>query len=89
MSRFHQFRNFSVFYKMKAEDTNFDKLRDLEEMYDRSAQDKTHNYDAFEANAHKYFRELNRLGEYMAVKRLYEKYHSDPKESSYGKLFTL
>lgn len=38
------------------------------------------NYAQFDQNAYKYFRELNRLSEYMAVKRLYEKYHTDPDE---------
>lgn len=45
------------------------------------------SYEQFDQNAYKYFRELNRLGEYMAVKRLYERYHTDaderPSEKTY------
>lgn len=69
-------KQFSVFYKLNAEEQNYDKVRTLEDQFERSLKDKDLNYDVFEENSFKYFRELNRLGEYMAVKRLYEKYNS-------------
>ena len=76
-------RNFSKFYRIKSKDLNYSKLRKLEDIYESSQRDKGYNYDAFEASAFKYFRELNRLGEYKVVKRLFETYHLEQHETQY------
>jgi len=79
-------KSFSLYYKVQSESDNYDKIRNLEESYERHLQDKDHNLDAFEYHSYKYFRELNRLGEYMAVKRLYEKYNLNPKKQPQDKV---
>ena len=71
------FRSFSVLYKLKSEEENYDTIRKREEMYERALKDREFNSVNSDIHTYKYFRELNRLGEHMAVKRLYEKYHND------------
>lgn len=80
-------RHFSTLYQIKAQEENYDSLREKEELYERHLKDKDIDSSSFETNAYKYFRELNRMGDYMAVKRLYEKYHSDANQPKSMKVY--
>ena len=80
-------RQFSIFYKIKTEQDNYNKLREREEYYERHLKDRDVTSESFETDTYKYFRELNRIGEYMAVKRLYEKYHQDSKVPKSKKVY--
>lgn len=80
-------RHFSTLYQIKAQEENYDSLREKEELYERHLKDKDIDSSSFETNTYKYFRELNRMGDYMAVKRLYEKYHSDANQPKSMKVY--
>ena len=56
-------------------------------MYERSLKDREFNNSNLETHTYKYFRDLNRMGEFMAVKRLYEKYHTDSSKPKSVKVY--
>lgn len=62
----------------KTKDERFESMRNREEIYERYLQNKDFDPVGFQEHGYKYFRELNRKRDYLAVKRLYEKYHDDP-----------
>lgn len=85
MQAVRHFTSASKFYTVngmitsKTQDELFEQSRAREELYERYLKNRETDPNGFQEHALKYFRELNRNRDYLAVKRIYEKYHMDPR----------